>query len=758
MTGHDLRLAPAALVAWLSAFTSVLLGMRWQSALAGAAVAMAALAIPLTLVVRRRRRLGMVGVALGLALLAAVVVPVVSGMRVAQVTRGPVAAAAQMTAALSADVVLTTDLTRRPGGVRGGRELPDGFVAGASTRAVTLRGITYATRVPVRLAMNAGVCPDILTDERTTLPGTQVRVRARAAPALVGQRSAATLVVFACDEIIALPGAHQRAAGRIRAGLREAVANRPADAAALLPGLAVGDTSLARDDLTDAMRRTGLAHLTAVSGANVTIVLGSVLAILLLIGVPVRIGALLAGVVLLGFVLVARPEPSVLRASVMGAIALLAIVAGWTRTLSGGATRASAALGAAVIALVLLDPWLATSWGFALSVGATAGLVGLARPLAQRLGAGRRRFWTPVAHALAVTVAAQIAVSPLLLAMGAPVGPISVPANLLAAPAVAPATVSGLAAAVVSPVSPAAAEVIALPGAWSTGWIARVAHTADDLLDDPRLTWPPPWWPTWPNLDSWPDPQWQVVACDVGQGSALVVRTGEGRAVVVDVGQEPADIDRCLRDLHVHALDAVFLTHLHLDHAGGLAGALRGRDVNAVILSTLATPLEQRTSAAALARQYDTDLTLIDVPAQWQFDDVSVDVLWPIPPIVSESPENDASLGILMRTPQMSVLVGGDLEPWGQEGLAGQLRARQIPPVDVLVLPHHGSRHQSGQLAAASAPRLVLVSVGENDYGHPHPDALALYGRAGAVIARTDHSGDLVVSAGDGGLHLITRR
>lgn len=755
---HDLRLVPAAVMAWIGAFIAVMLGMRWQSALAGAAVALAATTIPLVLLVAHASRRTHVGVALLLACTAAVLAPVATGIRVAQVTRGPVAQAADLTAVVTAHVVLTTDLIRRPAAVRGGRELPESFVAGASSREVTLRGTTFATRVPVRLAIPADACPEVLEDDRAMLPGTHLVVRARAAPALVGQRSAATLIVFDCMEVAALPGVHQRAAGTIRAGLRDAVADRPPDAAALLPGLAVGDTSLAREELTEAMRRTGLAHLTAVSGANVTIVLGSVLGVLLLFGIPVRVSAVIAGLVLLGFVIVARPEPSVLRASVMGAIAVFAIAAGWSRTLSGGATRATAALSAAILVLLLVDPWLATSWGFALSVGATAGLVMLARPLAHRLGAGRRRLWTPVAHALAVTIAAQIAVSPLLIAMGAPVGPISVPANLLAAPAVAPATVSGLAAAVVSPLSPTAAEVIALPGAWSTGWIARVAHTADDLRHDPRLAWPPSWLPSLPSLDRWPDQRWQVVVCDVGQGSALVVRTGQQRGVVVDVGQEPDDVDRCLRDLDIRRIEALVLTHMHLDHIGGIEGALRGRAVDAVVTSTLAAPAEQVDRVRDVARSFGVALTLVDAPQRWRFGDVVVEVIWPIPPVVSESPENDASLSMIISTADITVFVGGDLEPTGQDGVAQQMRARGLGPVDVMVVPHHGSRRQSGSLARITAPRVALISVGENDYGHPHPETLALYGRTGAHLARTDHSGDLLLAADAQGIYLLTRR
>ena len=163
----------------------------------------------------------------------------------------------------------------------------------------------------------------------------------------------------------------QRAAGLLRAGLRRAVAPLPDAERGLLPGLVVGDTSRLDPGLREDFRTVGLTHLTAVSGTNVAIVTGAVLLLARRLGLGLRAGPVLAAVALAGFVVLARPSPSVLRAAVMGVVGLLALS-------SGNRTAAMPALAAAVVVLVLWDPDLAATPGFALSVLATGGLLVLA--------------------------------------------------------------------------------------------------------------------------------------------------------------------------------------------------------------------------------------------------------------------------------------------------------------------------------------------------------------------------------------------
>jgi competence protein ComEC len=278
-----------------------------------------------------------------------------------------------------------------------------------------------------------------------------------------------------------------RLADRLRAGLRAATVGLPADAGGLLPSLVVGDTSRLPEALQRDLKTAGLTHVTAVSGANVAIAAGAALWLAAAMGASRRVRALLTALVLAGFVVVARPQPSVLRAAAMGGVALVGLTC-------GRRSRGVPALAAAGIVLLVVDPWLARGAGFVLSCLATAGLLLLAPAWA---GSLRRRLQTRMpehpaavlAASLSVPAAAQALCGPVLVLLEPSVSVVSIPANLLAEPAVAPATVLGLLAAAVAPVWPGGAHSIAWLGGWATAWIATVAHRSA-ALPFASLPWP----------------------------------------------------------------------------------------------------------------------------------------------------------------------------------------------------------------------------------------------------------------------------
>jgi len=241
----------------------------------------------------------------------------------------------------------------------------------------------------------------------------------------------------------------------------------PADQAGMLPALVLGDTSTVPGQTTQDFRTSGLAHLTAVSGANVTIVCGAVLLTATLIGPRAAVG--LAAVTLLGFVVVVQPSPSVLRAAVMGAITLLAV-------LSHRRRQALPALAATVVVLMVGAPELAVDVGFALSVSATAALVLIAPVWSRRL---TERGWPrPLAAAVSVAVAAQLVTAPLVAGISGSVSLVAVGANLVVAPVIPPITVIGSAAAALCPLWPAGAELLIRftgPEVW---WLMSVARWA----------------------------------------------------------------------------------------------------------------------------------------------------------------------------------------------------------------------------------------------------------------------------------------
>jgi competence protein ComEC len=259
-----------------------------------------------------------------------------------------------------------------------------------------------------------------------------------------------------------------RAAHGIRAGFADAARNAlPADQAAMLPALVLGDTSTVANDTIAEFRASGLTHLTAVSGANVTIVCGAVLFTAGLVG-P-RMAVAIAALALLAFVVVVQPSASVLRAAVMGAITLLAVISHRRR-------QAIPALSAAVLVLMIAAPELAVDVGFALSVSATAALVVIA-PAWSRLLVGRG--WPkPLADAVSVAVSAQLVTAPLVAGMSGTFSVISVAANLAVAVVIPPITVVGTAAAALCPLWPAGAELLIRLTGPELWWLLGVARWA----------------------------------------------------------------------------------------------------------------------------------------------------------------------------------------------------------------------------------------------------------------------------------------
>lgn len=551
------------------------------------------------------------------------------------------------------------------------------------------------------------------------------------------------------------------AAAELRAGLRAVSSDLPQPGAGLVAGLAVGDTIDVERGLEERMRVTSLSHLTAVSGANCAIVVALAFGAAALCGAArwVRVAAGMAA--LAGFTLLVTPEPSVVRAAAMAAIAMLAVLLG---RIGAGVSL----LCAAVVLSLVLDPWLAWSLGFALSAAATAGLLLLAGPLADGI---RRWLPAPLALGVSVPVAAQLACGPLLVLITPTVPLYGVVANLIAAPAAPAATVVGLAACLVAGVPLLGAGLAALawlPAAW-------IAATADLFSRLPNALLP--WWEgaagvvalivvgaavtafitgrmrrigvvvlastvavqlavgpvaTW--LDRAVVPAgWAVVMCDVGQGDAALLRSGRAVALV-DTGPDPARLERCLSRFGVTRIDLLVLTHFDIDHVGGVAAVVGkadavlhgpfGESADAAMIDDLAAA-----GAAPILAQPGMVGELGQ--ARWQ-------VVWPP---ASAPPGNDASVTVRVEGGGVpSILLLGDLAAGPQALLTGRVGA-----VDIVKVAHHGSADQDPGLYRALTPVVALIGVGDNDYGHPRSETLSMLERVGSVVGRTDRDGDIAV-------------
>jgi len=554
------------------------------------------------------------------------------------------------------------------------------------------------------------------------------------------------------------------AADRVRAGVRNAVRRAPPDPRALVPALVAGDDARLRQPVRDEFQRAGLTHLLAVSGTNLTIVLMLALALARAAGLGRRRLIVVGLVAVAGFVLLARPDPSVVRAAAMGTVGLIAVAVGGRDGLR--------ALTTAILVLLFVDPWLARSPGFVLSVCATGGILLAANPLAARLSR-----WMPhwCALALAVPLTAQWACLPAVVALSGEVSMVGIAANVVAAPLVAPATIAGLVGGLIDLLPGDLAVVPGTLAAWSAAGIVAIAHHAAGLAGA-AIEWRAPWWVLlvllpllgygmWRVADQpmvvaglaiglslglvrppqlgWPPDGWLMVACDVGQGDATVVRAGPGTAVLVDAGPDPVAVDGCLRQLHIDRLPLVVITHAHADHLAGWAGATRGRSVGRVLRGPSGGP-----GTAAVAGD------------RFRVGPLRLEVVWP--PLDASRPDgsdgaamNNASVVVRVTTQGVRLLLAGDVEPEAQDAI---LASGMPVDADVLKFPHHGSGRQSPEFFRAVGAGIATISVGVgNEYGHPDSEALSLLNQAGTTWRRTDRDGDIAVALRDGRLRVVTR-
>ncbi len=760
-TVRRLRIVPVAAAVWATAFGATHLP---EAAGATALLLWAATLSTLSVLHARRRRdpararRVIVIVVIALAASAAAASHVALAEPVREAARAlPVSGGR----AVTIEAVVTGKVERRAGGQAV-------FDARATRAQIGARERMLGVEVGVLAA------PDRIDHRELLDVGAVVLVHGTVSPARAGDRAVWLIAASRGVEVVAPPDGVFAVTAALRRGLVDAVEGLPAPGAGLVPGLAVGDTSAVDPTLDVEMKASSLSHLTAVSGANCAIVVGLAFAVAAAMGARRSARVLVGGCALAGFVLLVTPEPSVVRAAAMGAIAMLGIQLGRV-----GPGIAVLSLG--VAAMLIADPWLAGSLGFALSVAATGALLLWTPALTQGLARWMPR---PLALMLAVPLTAQLACGPLLVLIAPSVPLYGVVANLLAAPAAPVATIVGLAACLALPVPLIAsglAGVAWLPAAWIAGTAATMAGLPGHSV---------PWTPGWAGvallagagaslgiivrgrpsaargravilhgaavavasitagavlgsgaLTSVAGPltvpqAWAVAVCDVGQGDAILLRSA-GQVALVDTGPAPEPLAACLTRFGVARVDLLVLTHFDLDHAGG-AAAVRGK-VGTLLHGPAGSGdddvlVDDLVAAGARAVPARAAMTGALGDARWR-------VLWPRADSRAYEPGNDAGIVLELAGGGLpSILLLADLSASAQRSLlhSGALASGY----DVVKVAHHGSADQAPELYDAVGAAVALLSVGVgNDYGHPRADTLRLLDERGAAVARTDLSG-----------------
>ena len=549
------------------------------------------------------------------------------------------------------------------------------------------------------------------------------------------------------------------------------------DSSGLVAGLTIGERSLLSETVELEMKTLSLTHLVAVSGANLAIIVGAIYFLCAGLGLPRNVRYLTALIAMSGYVLLVGPESSVIRAATM---ALFVMVGLWL----GRGYSALNSLSLAIVVLLMIDPGLATDIGFALSAFATAGLLIMAAPMFEWL---RQHMPDVVAMGIAASASAQLFTTPVLLILQPSIPLYSVLANLIVEPVVAPITILGILSVLVSAVNIPLAGGVSYLASIMANWIVIVAQELSSwpaarlhfvkgvfgillvalvvvllalsfgifssaakqlritaaLVCVLAVSWSATDQIRHTNFAS----DSALLACDVGQGDALLLRDS-GQVVLVDVGRDDELIDKCLRSAGVDRIDLLVLTHFDADHVAGIKGAMRNREVGLALVSgfeddrPLVSIVHQELAAAGVAIEIGrTGLAGNLGRFSWK-------ILQPTSKASESSDSNDASLIFAAWDDAFAVLALGDLGESGQRRLMRNamhdlalLRSRNL----IVKVAHHGSADQSSELYEYLSPIAAIFSVGKNDYGHPAPSALAMLQRTGAAVLRTDQLGPIAL-------------
>jgi competence protein ComEC len=713
---------------------------------------------------------------------------------------------------------------------------PFGSTADVAVAGGRLRGSRLLVRIPRWVPLPA-----------TATPGDELRLRGRTvaqkpAPGGTASRRAASGRSPPFDFAAHLRRRgiagellldHARVTGRRRGGSagvldgmrsraeRGVAAGMTAEDAALLLGMVLGQDERVTNAVREDFRASGLAHLLAVSGQNVMLLAALAMPLLMLAGAGLRTRLIVLTTLVCVYVPLAGAGPSLQRAGLMGVAGIAAMAA------SRPASRSYALLLAATGTLL----WNPRAWadpGWQLSFAAVTGILVLGLPLRRalrrtlgellpRAPEPARRLAHGLADGIAITVAASIATAPLLAHHFGSVPLASLPANLLALPAVAPAMWLGMlkiALGQAADVGPAD-DVTAALGAAASVPVSFIALLAERFADAPggqialglqsplavlaayagigaatvgvrRLTRPleprllerAAWWRRLPrgrrsavaalvaaglslagaSAVGAPAPpgSFTVRFLDVGQGDATLIQHPDGTAVLFDGGPPEAGTARLLRRAGVRRVSLVVATHASRDHHGGLPEVLRRFPVDALLDGGDGTrdPAFRALLREAAARGIGRIRATAPLELVLANGDMRIRILSPAPRQPGPPPEDPNPRAVV------AIVSSGDFQMLlSADAESGTLLPLDLPDVDAMKIPHHGSSDPGlTQVLDRLAPELAAIEVGHNTYGHPNPTTLGALRRAHVPTYRTDRDGTVTLTADRSGMRVQPER
>ncbi|HEX6747920.1 MAG TPA: DNA internalization-related competence protein ComEC/Rec2 [Longimicrobium sp.] len=656
-------------------------------------------------------------------------------------------------------------------------------------RAASSRGTIGRCAVEVRVRLPRGTPAlaagtELRVDgEWRLLPSPVDRGRWPVSPAYRGYMLSKSATVTAPVELARHPMLALR--GRAERQIRRLFPRN----APLADALVLGRRETMDRAVADRFAASGLVHLLAISGTHVALVAAALMLLARVAGVRRDAAVWLTIALVTLYLAMIGAPPSAVRSGIMTALTLLTLVL--QRPSSPWSIVAAAGF-----AILALDPMAALDAGVQLSFAGVLGIMALRRAMLDRVPLRLRegKVLRPLAESLVVSVAAFVATAPVVAHHFGQVAPVSILANLPAIPLTSLALVGIGAACALEPLAPGLARLVADGASLALGLLGKVVDAAAAVPGGHAAVARPQWW-LWAAaaiavllalewsagmrrrvrwalaplaagaaflllpLAAAPARGLEVAFIDIGQGDAIALHTPGDRWVLVDAGPWDEDFDagarRVLPYLRRHGarrLEAMVLTHPHVDHIGGAAAVMRGMHVGRMIEPGLAfgTPVYLHTLTAAESTHVQWTAARQD--RTLHVDGVELTFLWPAADVLDAPADaNDISAVIRLRYGAFSMLLTGDAPDFVEHALVA--RYGQNLRSAVLKAGHHGSRTASSEEFLETVdPALAVISCGRrNKYGHPAPETLARLRAEGIEVARTDEDGTVVIDVDPGG-------
>ena len=541
----------------------------------------------------------------------------------------------------------------------------------------------------------------------------------------------------------------------------------PADVVGFAKALLLGDRTGIDYETNTAFKLAGISHVIAVSGLHVTILftLINILCfkrrfLVAILGIP----ALVLFAALTGF------SPSVTRACIMQCLMIVAMLIG--KEYDGPTELASSCL-----VMFVVNPLVILSVSFQLSVGCMIGIFlfydSIRGYFAERLGRGKSKIKRWFVNSVSVTLSAMVTTTPLVALYFGAVSLVGVLTNLLTLWVISFVFYGIMLVCLLGTFWSAGAAISAAVIAWPIRYVLGVSrllaafplsavYTASIYIVS---------WLVFCYVllgvflfsrqrkpvvllccavislclalgASWLEPltdDCRMTVLDVGQGQCILLQS-EGKTYLVDCGgsdaEEAADAaaERLLSQ-GIFRLDGVILTHFDEDHSGGMEHLLRRIPADTLFVPYCADEENLMAHLEPLTNQVMSLKENIKI----SYGDTELSIFAPVVP----DSGNESSLAVLFRHEDCDILITGDRSAFGERML---LRTAEVPEVDILVAGHHGAKSStSTQLLTATMPKIVVISVGENHYGHPAQEVLDRISAVGAALYRTDLHGNIIL-------------